>query len=225
MTQIRQKILDFDVRPAIGGQDYLVAISNREAVEWLDLWPDWQVPAIIIYGSTGCGKSHLANLFSLKCGASIIKPSLIEDIGISNILEESNFCVLDDTEFGFNEEDLLHLYNALVSSGGHMLMTAKIPPGQWGLTLKDLESRLKAIPTIKIGLPDDGLLEAVFAKHFSDRQLLVSAEIISYLIPRIERSLSMVQKVVEKIDKLSLSSGRKVTLPLVREVLSSNFDK
>ena len=103
-------------------------------------------------------------------------------------------------------------------------MTAKKPPSEWGLSLLDLESRLKSIPCVKIGLPDDRLLEAVFAKHFSDRQLLVSSDVVSYLIPRMERSLSMAQKIVEKIDKVSLSSGRKVTLPLVRQILESDIE-
>ena len=101
-------------------------------------------------------------------------------------------------------------------------MTAKNPPGEWGLSLLDLESRLKSIPCVEIGLPDDRLLEAVFAKHFSDRQLLVGSDVVSYLIRRMERSLSVAQKIVEKIDKVSLSSGRKVTLPLVRQVLDSD---
>ena len=103
-------------------------------------------------------------------------------------------------------------------------MTATKPPGLWGISLKDLESRLKSMPCVEIGLPDDRLLEAVFAKYFADRQLLVGADVVSYLLPRIERSLSMAQKIVEKIDQHSLAAGRKVTLPLVRQVLASNFD-
>ena len=224
MTQIRQNILNFNFRPAIGGQDFQVTLSNKQAFQWLDLWPDWGVPAIIIYGATGCGKSHLVNLFSVKSGGLLVTPALIRKMGISKILEEVNICILDDAEMGFEEEALLHLYNGLMSSGGQILMTAKKPPSQWGLSLLDLESRLNSIPCVKIGLPDDRLLEAVFAKHFSDRQLLVGSDVVAYLIPRIERSLSMAQKIVDKIDKLSLSSGRKVTLPLVRQILDSDFE-
>ena len=132
--------------------------------------------------------------------------------------------IIDDAEIGIDEEALLHLYNGLASEGGHLLMTAAKPPGLWGISLKDLESRLKSMPCVEIGLPDDRLLEAVFAKYFADRQLLVGADVVSYLLPRIERSLSMAQKIVEKIDQHSLAAGRKVTLPLVRQVLASNFD-
>ena len=66
MVDICQKTFNFDIRPAVGGQDFFVAFSNQKAVEWFDRWPDWHVPAIIIYGAAGCGKSHLANMFKIK---------------------------------------------------------------------------------------------------------------------------------------------------------------
>ena len=34
-----QLALDFDRRPALGGEDFLVAPPNAEAVRWLDAWP------------------------------------------------------------------------------------------------------------------------------------------------------------------------------------------
>ena len=224
MADFCQNTFEFELRPAVEGQDFLVAISNQEAVKWFELWPDWHVPAIIIYGAPGCGKSHLANLFKIKTGALTITPSLIEEVGVARILENESSCIVDDAEFGIDEETLLHLYNGLASSGGHLLMTAGKPPGLWEISLKDLESRLKSIPCVEIGLPDDMLLEAVFAKYFADRQLLVGSDVITYLLPRIERSLSMAQRIVEKIDQHSLAAGRKVTLPLVRQVLASEFE-
>ena len=80
------------------------------------------------------------------------------------------------------------------------------------------------MPSVEIGLPDDRLLEAVFVKHFSDHQLLVGAEVISYLLPRIERSLAAARQIVKKLDRHSLSTGRKISLPLVRKVLALGFD-
>jgi len=223
LTNTKQNVFEFKLHPANGCQDFLVALSNYEAVEWINSWPNWASPAVIFYGSRGCGKSHLANLFRLNSDAVPITPKIIRDCGVSKILEDVRNCFIDDVDSGFNEQNLFHLFNGITSNGGNILMTASIAPSYWGLGLKDLESRLKSIPSIKIGRPDDRLLEAVLAKCFSDRQLLVNADIIKYLLTRMERSLAAAQDMVDKIDQHSLVTGRKITLPLVRQVLSEQF--
>ena len=42
--------LDLGHRPAMGEDDFLVASSNEAAVAWLDLWPNWPAPALVIFG-------------------------------------------------------------------------------------------------------------------------------------------------------------------------------
>ena len=61
---IRQLPIEFPHRPSLDKEDFLVAECNIEAVEMIDRWPDWPYFAVCIYGSEGCGKSHLANVFS-----------------------------------------------------------------------------------------------------------------------------------------------------------------
>jgi hypothetical protein len=36
MGDICQNTFNFDIRPAVGGQDFFVAFSNQKAVEWFD---------------------------------------------------------------------------------------------------------------------------------------------------------------------------------------------
>ena len=61
---IRQLPIEFPHRPSLDKEDFLVAECNIEAVEMIERWPDWPYFAVCIYGSEGCGKSHLANVFS-----------------------------------------------------------------------------------------------------------------------------------------------------------------
>ena len=45
MTQLP---LDLGHRPALGRSDFLVAPSNAAAIGWLDRWPDWPGPALVV---------------------------------------------------------------------------------------------------------------------------------------------------------------------------------
>ena len=72
---MRQLALEFAHRPAFGREDFLVSDSNREAVGWVDLWPNWPAPGLIIFGPESSGKTHLAEVWRARTAAERIDVS------------------------------------------------------------------------------------------------------------------------------------------------------
>ncbi len=103
-------------------------------------------------------------------------------------------------------------------------MTGRRPPASWTIKLDDLGSRLRGTLAVGIDRPDDALLGAVLVKHFADRQLRVTPELILYLVKHIERSFAVAANVAERLDAAALREARAVTIPLVREVLGELRD-
>ena len=71
--------------------------------------------------------------------------------------------------------------------------------------------------------PDDALLRALLVKLFIDRQLVVDTAVIDALALRMERSFAAARQVVDRLDRVALERGRRVTRPLVQEVLTELF--
>ncbi len=215
----RQLAFVFDHRPALSGDDFLVTSSNRDAVSWLDSWPDWPAPLLVIYGPAGSGKSHLGQVFRARAGADEIAPAQLGADGYSDLLANARECLIDNAEDWTDQEAALHLYNSVAARGGHILMTASRAPSQWKIPLADLRSRILAAPTVALNRPDDDLIKAVLAKLFSDRQVRIDVDVVEYLARRMERSLTEAQRLVTAIDQSALSERRDVTVPFVRDVM------
>jgi DnaA regulatory inactivator Hda len=215
MTQLP---LPLGHRPALGREDFLVAPANAEAVAWIDRWPDWPAPAVVLHGPPGCGKSHLAEVFAAVSGAVVLAGREAPAVDPPRLLAEAPAVVIDDADAGLDEAALFHLYNGAREAGRHLLLTARRAPGRW-VALADLRSRLSACPAVAIGPPDDAVMAAVLIKLFADRQLKVGTEVITYLLRHMERSFAAAQGVVAEADGLSLAERRGVTVPLVRRVL------
>ena len=75
MIPPRQLPLGLPQRPALGMEDFLVADCNRAAVAWIDRWPEWPGPLVVLYGPEGCGKTHLAHVWQARTGAGIVPAS------------------------------------------------------------------------------------------------------------------------------------------------------
>lgn len=216
----RQMALDLGHRAALGREDFLVAPGNRDAVAWIDLWPDWPAPGLVLYGPEASGKTHLAHVWRARSGARLLR---VEEVTgeAPAILGEARAVVIEGLERGGDERALFHLYNYVAAERGSLLLTATVPAPRWPLRLPDLRSRVAALPAVALGAPDDALIEAVMVKQFSDRQLRVAPEVIAYLLPRLERSLASVRRIVDALDAAALAERRPVTVPLARDVLHS----
>ena len=77
-----------------------------------------------------------------------------------------------------------------------MLLTARTAPAGFPLTVRDLVSRLRALPGVTLAPPDDALLRALIVKLSADRQLAVDETLVNYLANRVERSFAAARAAV-----------------------------
>ncbi len=214
-----QLALELEYRPALGADDFLVAPCNRDAIAWLDRWPDWPAPALTVHGPARCGKTHMAQVWRARSGARIAGQDDIAGLP-RRVLNDGATCwIVDGAAAGLDEREFLHFFNLVAERGGHMLITARTAPARWPIALADLRSRLVAAPAVAIGRPDDGLIGAVLIKLFADRQLSVGAEVLSYMLARMERSFAAAHALAAALDREALAARRRITIPLARGVM------
>ena len=212
-NNIHQLPFDFAHRPYLGRDDFIKAPCNSEALDLIELWPQWPSFALCIYGPEHCGKTHLTHIFEEIVATKTHSPYPLPrmeakdiNIDIIHLLFDKNKClVVENINSEINEEALFHLFNLYRDQGGFILFTSNVAPARLSIKLADLSSRLKMIPAIGINEPDDELLSALIIKLFMDRQITVSREIINYILVNMQRSFSYAHKLVEEIDNVSLS--------------------
>lgn len=214
---------DLGHRTAMAREDFLISPSNQDAVAWIDLWPEWPAPTLIIYGPEASGKSHLAAVWGQKAGAACVKPDTLNDTTIRQIASAAKHVILEDADNLIgnveSEKGLFHLYNLFKEEKRSVLITLNEPPVRRSFALPDLASRLRAAPCVAIREPDDVLLGAILVKLFNDRQLRVGQDVVNYILSHMERSFSEARRIVDEADKRAITEKRAVSIPLLKEIL------
>ncbi|MCW5750940.1 MAG: DNA replication protein [Alphaproteobacteria bacterium] len=214
----RQLVFDLPVRPALGREDFLVAPCNREALAWIDRWPDWPQHALALAGPEGCGKTHLAHVWRASSGALLLDAGALDEASLAHLSEVAVIVEDADRRLG-SERALLHLFNMLRERGGHLLLTGREAPARWTVRLPDLASRLNALPVAAVRPPDEALIGALLVKLLADRQVRVGEEVLAWLLPRMERSFAFARRLVAALDDAALSRRRNISVSLAREIL------
>ncbi len=210
MTDFVQLPLALSYRKAFGRADFIVAPCNREAVSWVDKWPAWPFPAVLIYGEKGSGKTHLAGIFS----DTRIEAKDLTDTFMPYFQKK---IVIENLEQLHSETALFHLFNFIRDLGGSILMTAEKVPE---FHLPDLRSRMMAVPKAVISMPDEKFVGDVLRHAFQERHILVDESVLIYATTHMDRSFQTIQQVIETADALSLAEGRKITIPVIKETLN-----
>jgi len=220
----RQLPLDLPIETRLEVEDFVISSSNEVAYQFMEKWPDWPDRVLLLTGPDASGKSHLAAVWAAKSRAWIEKASDIKLDRVPHLVSSGALVIEDCDRSVLDEHALFHLINAARERGTYLLLTARTGPNEWGLQTKDLLSRLRLAPEVKIDGPDDALLNAVLFKLFIDRQLVIDTTIITFIQSRIERSIAAARDFVERLDREGLARGKPITRALAAQLLKVSDD-
>lgn len=185
----------------------------------------WPSGKLVLTGPEGSGKTHLLHIWVAAQSGILLTPDALAQADI-DALAQQGAVALDDADAvaGGAETALFHLHNLLAVQGGQLLLAARAPVRDWGLTLPDLASRLMAASHVTLAAPDDALLAEVLAKLFADRQITIPDTLIPFLIARMERSLAAAQRLVAQLDAEAMARKKPVSRALAADVMQTLFD-
>ena len=177
--------------------EFLVTPSNARAAHAIEHWGAWPVMTALLTGPRKSGRSLLARIFASKSGGTII----------------------DDAQ-GKPEADLFHAWNRAQAERKPLLIVADAAPPEWKIRLPDLRSRLAASPMAEIGPPDDQLMRVLLERQFHRRGLDARADLIDWLVTRIERSHIAVMRTVDALDQEVMERRKRLSIPFARTTLA-----
>ena len=187
---------------------------------------------IYIWGGGSVGKTHLLHAWCKQqsergLSVAFLPLAQCEELApdMCHGLETLDAVCIDDVHAIAGqsewEEALFHLYNRLRDAGKLMLISATNAPGGLGFKLADLVSRLNAALVFHMSTLSDSEKARVLKLRASERGLVLSDEVVQYLMRHYPRDMAALVGVLNTLDKASLAAQRKLTIPFVKQVLQS----
>lgn len=204
---------------SLSRDDFLGGPSNAAALALVDGWPDWPNRVMMLVGPEGSGKSHLAAIWAEQAGARIAAAQALETGRVPGALATGALVVEDLAPEHFDERALFHLLNLAREQDAFVLMTSRLSPTALPVHLRDLGSRLRALPAVTLAAPDDQLFRAVIVKLCADRQMVIDEALVGFIAARIERSFAAARRTIERLDAEALRRSRPVTRALAADLL------
>lgn len=218
---MRQLPFQFPVESSYRADDYIVTACNEAAWKQLNQWPDWPQPALLLRGPKASGKTHLASVWARRHNAAMLQAADIQQEDSPESYSAGSDClVIENIEAVVDESILFHFLNHQRQSPQPVLLTVDEASCWGGFDLPDLQSRLQALPQVRIDEPDDELLKLVMVKQFADVQRYVEPAVVSYLTTRIERSFDAVKETVKRLELIAAAKKQPVTVALARQFLT-----
>jgi chromosomal replication initiation ATPase DnaA len=218
----RQLVLALEHAESFAREDFLEGPSNAAALALIERWPDWPNRAVALVGPEGSGKTHLASIWAEVSGARVLSARLLGETDVPGALATGALVLEDLNKDTLDERALFHLINLAREEGAFLLITARRPPTALPVELRDLASRLRALPTVGVSAPDDALLRLLMVKLAADRQIALDPSVANYVATRIERSFAAARAAVARLDEESMRQHRSVTRALASETFRND---
>ena len=218
-SEFTQLPLAFGSRaPRLSRSDYITSNSNRAALETADAWAMSTESRLVICGPAGSGKSHLAAIVAGSVSTEELNET--HPNGLTR-LENGRIEVFDNVHQVRDAKELLADIEQGESRNRRVVLVGRGQPVEWARDLRDLKTRIEAMPRICLQEPDEPLLQAVLHKLFADRQLRIDPAIVDYACPRLPRTFAAAQAFVIAVDAEVARSKAPITKFLAGNVINN----
>ena len=216
---MNQLIFDFAER-GYPGFDKFLGTENAELVYVLQHKHD---PFIYVWGEEGAGKRHLLRAWvaqALDAG----KKAVYIDAAATPLTEaafEAEYLAIDQIEKLGNEEQalLFAVFNRFRNSGkGFLLLSSEHTPQQLVIR-EDLRTRMAYCLVYEVKpLTDQEKIDALVSMAAA-RQVTIDPEIFEYLLNHWRRDMDSLMQMLDTLDNYAVTMGKRITLPLLRQLL------
>jgi len=183
-----------------------------------------------IWGPAGCGKTHLLQAACAAAGeqglsAAYVPLATLAAQGPAAIAgyELLDLVCLDEVDRVAGAADweraLFLLYNELLEGGGRLLLASREPPQATAIALPDLASRLGASSVHALRPLPEAAQGRALAARAAVQGLELPEDTLLYLLRRAPRDFAALCRLLDDLDVAALAAQRRLTVPLVREVL------
>ena len=208
-------------------ENFIISNCNESAISLIDNSDFWlgkkkisSIPAALIFGPKGSGKTHLSNIFKEYNNSiflSSLKPSDLE------LIEKGNNFIIDDfvPSINYPSELVMHFLNQVTYNDGSILFLSRYSAFEMDWELADLNSRIRSLLSCEIKLPDDMLLYTLMIKYTNEKKLMLNDNQCLYILERLERNFESVINFINELDLFSLETKKKVSYKSIQHVFDT----
>ncbi len=221
---MRQLPLPITPLPDLGFGSLLPG-RNTAAVQHLQTLVRQPVAAAPVYlwGDTGTGKTRLLRALALQCQAA---GDLVGWFDAATPLPwaldaQWRLVVVDrcDALDAAHQQAAFTLFVEVGSHGVQWAAAGRLPPVDLPLR-DDLRSRLGWGHVFALQPLPEAETRAALRREADHRGILLSDEVMDYLLTRMQRDLGHLMALLDRLDGYALAQHRSVTVPLLRKMLA-----
>ncbi len=197
---------------------------NAQALRALTGWLEGTLHehCICLWGSHGCGKTHLLQAMANAARDEARSSALVtaaELEALAAMPELPDLVALDDVDVlnDAQQSAAFRVFQRVTEHAGLLLASASLAPAALSLR-EDLRTRLASGLTFQLHLLSDEEKIETLRAHAASRGFALPSEIADYLLLRRRRDLPYLMTVLDALDEHSLRTHRPITLALVREL-------
>jgi len=249
-NQLKNAIEKARIRPFFKFENFAVSSSNQmawAASKAVSDNPGTAYNPLFIWGGVGVGKTHLMNAVGLEiikkdinkkvffCSGEEFTNEIVEGIRnkttpkFRNKYRKLDILLIDDIQFIAGkdaiQEEFFHTFNAIVSSGGQIILTSDRPPSDISKLEERLRSRFEAGLIVDVSQPNFELRCAIIQIKSKEKGLNIPMDLVQLIAGNVDSARKIEGILIRILTEMSVKKLDNVNEDLITTILGKGIEE